>query len=380
MLRSRTGQRRTGQLRSLTSIEADRPLVVSCYLDTDGRARPRYRDLVAAAEQVSRSVRGSAERLGLDRDSRAEVDSGLAVFLRSVDELVERGATRGLAVFSCRSLGLEEELRLPVRVPDRGAVGRRPCLLPLALATAGRAPIGLILTERERARLAIYRLGELEELPGLRADVPAQTSGGGWAQARLARHSDEAAHHHVKRVAEAAYQAFRDVEDLEVVLAGPEAAVNDLAGCLRADLARRVVGRLHLPVAVPTAELTAALAEVEAARAAEQRVRLVDRLHAEAGSATVAAGLEPFLEALRERRVVTVLVADGASAPGARCPSCGTLALALDCPACGSPTAPLEDVVEPALEEALRYGATVMQVPQGAGLDVADGVGALLRY
>jgi Bacterial archaeo-eukaryotic release factor family 10 len=370
-----------GQLKQLAGVEATRPVVVSCYLGTDGRTRPRHSELVQAAEQVVRQARAAADALALERDARAAVDADLATFTRLVgDHLVDRGPTRGLAWFGSRELGLAEQIRLPLALPDQGRVGWRPSLLAVEAAVAGHPPLGLLLADRERARLALYQLGELEELPGLIDEVPAHTSGGGRAQARLQRHSDEAAHHHARRAADGAYHAFRGVDGLEVVLAGPEIAVKDVYACLRAELAERVVARLHLPLTSSKAELEVALAEVEASRAADRRAELVDRINREAGSRTVAAGLAAVLEALGDRRVATALAVEGHTAPGAVCPNCGMLALALDCPACQSPTVPVDDAVEPALEEALRQGATVMHVPVNGGLEAVGGVGALLRY
>jgi peptide subunit release factor 1 (eRF1) len=370
----------TERLRDLSDLRADRPVVVSCYLDTGGRNRPRHSQLLQAAEQVARSTRAEIERLDLSRDERAEVEAVLGALVATVGELVDRGSTRGLVTFSCRALGLAEVLRLPVPLGDRGAIGRRPFLLPLETALAEDGPVGLVLTGRERTRLALYQLGELQELPEVFDQVPAQTSGGGRAQARLARHSDKVAHQHVKRAAEAAFQAFRGVDGLELVLAGQEPAVRDLAVCLRPELADRVVAELRLPLTATTLELTQALAEVAVSRAAARRGELVRRVREEAGSAAVAAGLGPVLDALRDRRLATVVATATMATPGASCPRCGLLALALECPACGTATVALDDVVEPALEEALRQGATVLQVPVDAGLEAVGGVGAVLRY
>jgi hypothetical protein len=369
----------TERFRRLRDVEADRPLVVSCYLDTSGRRRPRHPELVRAAEQVARSVRADADRLDLDKEERCSVEADLDDFLRGVAGLVDRGTTRELISFSCRSLGLDEQLRMPVPLGDRGAIGRRPLLLPLESALAGDVPIGLVLTDRERSRIALRQLGELEELAEVVDTVPAQTSGGGWAQARLARHADDAAHHHAKRAAEAAYQAFRGVDGLELVLAGPESAVRDLAGCLRPELAERVVAELRLPVGASRAELSQVLAEVAAERASVRNGELVRHVTEQAGSPTVAAGLGPVLEALRRRRLATVLAAARMTSPGATCPGCGQLALALECPSCGTATEALDDVVEPTLEEAMRQGATVVVVPDSA-LGTVGGVGAVLRY
>ena len=368
------------RFRMLRAVQAERPVVVSCYLDTSGRDRPRRPDLLRAAGRLVRSMRADADRLDLDREERSAVDADLDDFLRGVGGLVDRGSTRQLISFSSRSLGLSEQLRLPLPLGDHGAIGRRPMLLPLESALAADAMLGLALTDRGRTRLFLQQLGELEELPGVIDEVPAQTSGGGWAQARLARRADAAAQQHAKRSAEAAYQAFRAIDGLELVLAGPEPAVRDLAGRLRSELADRVVAELRLPLTAGTLELSQALAEVAAQRAAERRAELVRRVREEAGSASVAAGLGPVLDTLRQRRLATVVAAATLTTPGASCPDCGLLSLALECPACGTATVALDDVVEPALEEALRQGATVLRVPADADLEPVGGVGAVLRY
>jgi Bacterial archaeo-eukaryotic release factor family 10 len=369
----------TERFRMLRNVQSERPVVVSCYLDTSGRGRPRRPDLVRAAERVIRSVRADADRLDLDREERGAVDADLDDFLRSVAELVDRGTTRQLISFSSRSLGLSEQLRLPLPLGDHGAIGRRPMLLPLESALADDAVLGLVLTDRERTRLLLQQLGELEELPGLVDEVPAQTSGGGWAQARLARRADDAAHQHAKRSAEAAYQAFREIDWLELVLAGPEPAVKDLAGRLRSELADRVVAELRLPIGAGQREISHALERVAAERAAARNAALVRRVTEEAGSPAIAAGLGPVLEALRQHRLATVLAAARMTSPGANCPGCGQLALALECPSCGRATDALDDVIEPTLEEAMRQGATVVVVPDAA-LETVGGIGAVLRY
>jgi hypothetical protein len=370
----------TEQLRELRDVKAPRPLVVSCYLDTSGRDRPRHPHLIEAAERVARRARAAADRLDLERDERLEVEAGLGGFMDLVmHQMTGRGAVRQLVTFSCRSIGLDRQLRLQFPVGDRAAVGRRPLLLPLEVAMASETTIGLVLTDRERTRIVLRELGEVVELDELVDPVPPRTSGGGWAQSRLARHAGDAAHRHAKRSAEAAYRALRGIDGLELALGGPAEAVKDLAVCLRPELAGRVVAELRLPVGARPSELAQALADLAAERSAAHRAELVRRVTEEAGSATVVAGLEPVVEALRQHRLATVLATARMRSPGASCQRCGRLALALECPSCGAATQAIDDVVEPVLEEAARQGATVVVVSDGS-LERIGGVGAVLRY
>jgi peptide subunit release factor 1 (eRF1) len=68
-----------------------------------------------------------------------------------------------------------------------------------------------------------------------------------------------------------------------------------------------------------------------------------------------------------------------------RCPSCGHLAAdGARCPICGTATEPEPDLVEEAVEAALRNGSRVETVPAGVEgadeLEAAGGIGALLRF
>ena len=71
-------------------------------------------------------------------------------------------------------------------------------------------------------------------------------------------------------------------------------------------------------------------------------------------------GLEATLAALADRRVATLLVSDGFSAPGPYCPACGHIGPDLrQCPVCGATNVELEDVAEVAIENAVAQDPDV---------------------
>jgi peptide subunit release factor 1 (eRF1) len=87
------------------------------------------------------------------------------------------------------------------------------------------------------------------------------------------------------------------------------------------------------------------------------------------------------LAALAERRVGTLLLSQGFSEGGWRCPTCDNLfAKGPTCPVDGATMVHLDDVVEEAVQQALAQGARVEVCIGNADLDVLGRIGALLRY
>jgi len=127
---------------------------------------------------------------------------------------------------------------------------------------------------------------------------------------------------------------------------------------------------------------------VEREREDEALARLREGL---SGGPRPAAGrLMDVLEALNQRRVETLLIAAGTTAPGRECPSCGWLGVAGDqCPADGTPTIAHDDVLGPAVQRALLQSADVRvlerreadgEPAQAQQLDMYGGIGAVLRF
>jgi peptide subunit release factor 1 (eRF1) len=91
-------------------------------------------------------------------------------------------------------------------------------------------------------------------------------------------------------------------------------------------------------------------------------------------------GVTPTVRALSRGQVRSLLVHADASQPGFRCGKSGRLALTeRECRGEGDPI-PVLDVVDDAIEEALRQGVDVNVVYEPEARDAIDGLGALLRF
>jgi peptide subunit release factor 1 (eRF1) len=188
-------------------------------------------------------------------------------------------------------------------------------------------------------------------------------------------------------VAEALLRLHRTRRFEHLVLSGPEEVVAELERHLHDYLRRRVVDRANASTTARAGEvLDHALALEEAmerAREEETVGRLIAESVGKAGRAV--AGLDRTLEALGAGRADTLIVSLGMEAEGVRCAACGHLAGGgARCPMCGSKTEREPDLVEEAVEAALRRGCRVETVPAttpGADrLEALGGMGALLRF
>jgi peptide subunit release factor 1 (eRF1) len=107
---------------------------------------------------------------------------------------------------------------------------------------------------------------------------------------------------------------------------------------------------------------------------------LVREMQEALGSGWSVNGMTPTLRALSRGQVRALLVHADAGEPGFRCADSGRLALTeRDCRGEGEPTAVL-DVVDDAIEEALRQKVDVNVVYEPEARDAIEGLSGLLRF
>jgi peptide chain release factor subunit 1 len=367
-------------LRTLTGWDSHGLPVSTLYLDVDGRRYPRRQDVEARADALSHELHPSSEDAG--REARRSIQEDVRKFLDFVRQL-DRGATRGLALFSSSGAGLWHDVTLPRPLPDRAVVSSTPHVLPLEAVVEAFETYCTVLVDRERARIFLTRAGRVHEQTDLWDDVPGRHDQGGWAQARFQRHIEEHVGRHLKHVGDVLLRLERRDRFDHLILAGPDEAVAEFERGLHDYLRRCVVARVHLPMAATAKEVLERATEVEERREVERERAIVERLTAGARAGRGAViGLAPTLAALNEARVDTLVVPFGRSAPGVHCPRCGWLGGdGSECPVCGGETEAVADVVESGVEKALRQSARVetLSFLDGRGSPLPD-VGALLRF
>jgi peptide subunit release factor 1 (eRF1) len=373
-------------LERLTRVQPGQHRVVTCYLKLEPRDRTRGKYLIKLKNRVKAAAHG-LPRLGLDRTAADQVQRDLdriQQFLRAPGNLP---ATQGVAIFACEDIELFETVPLPVVYRSRLAVDATPLIRELASVEDEFGRLLTVVLDRTSARFFEVTAYQAQELPGLRANSTrgkrfhGDQDGPGWGEHTYNNRIREEKQRHYESIARELFTIDRRHPAHGIVLAGPGPEAGAVEPFLHSYLVERLIGtaRLNPKDATTAAVHATTLAVREGYERASERA-LVHEMLEGVGTGWGINGLRPTLHALSRGQVRSLLVHADASQPGFRCGDSGRLALSeKECRGEGEPIAVL-DVVDDAIEEALRQGVDVNVVYEPEARDAIDGLGALLRF
>jgi peptide subunit release factor 1 (eRF1) len=374
-------------LERLTRIDPGKHRVVTCYLKLEPRDRNRGKYLIKVKNRV-KSVLGALPRLGLERAGAEEVARDLnrvQQFLRTPGNLPR---THGLAIFACEGIGLFETVPLPVVHRSRLAVNGSPLVGELASVEEEFGRLLTVVLDRTSARFFEVTAYQTTELLGLRADSTRgkrfhgdQDGSSGWGEHTYNNRIRQEKQRHFEAISRELFTIDRKRPAQGIVLAGPGPEAGAVEPFLHTYLAERLIGtaRLNPKDATPAAVHATTLAVREAYERASERA-LVHEMLEGIGTGWGINGVTPTLRALSRGQVRSLLVHADASQPGFRCGDSGRLApTERECRGEGAPI-PVLDVIDDAIEEALRQSVDVNVVYEPEARDAIEGLGALLRF
>ena len=364
-------------IRELAAIKGDKAPITSCYLDVDGRRVARHQDLEREVDILLKAARAKA-------DGEQSVESDFDRIRALVGSGLDRSRTRGLAIFSCSADRLWHVIELPVPVHARVVVNHVPAVGQLESVLREHEPIGVLLADRQHARMFVFELGELVERSEMFEALPRATGARG-ERDRGGDHPhslEERTQQHLRNAAQVAFDVWSQHPFEHLAIAAPEHLAGHLEAALHPYLRRRLCGRLSVPVTANHAEVLTAAQQVEAQVERAREAQVVERLRtAVAAGRRGLAGLGPVVDALSTHRVGTLVVSKGFTAPGWRCRKCDKLAaMGRRCKGCGGEMVEVDDLVEDVVEEALTQSCELEICVGNADLDVMGRIGALLRY
>jgi hypothetical protein len=385
----------TDRLRELAETRSAAGKVLSVFINLDPRefAAPpaRATEISSVLDEASRTIR---DLDGLTHDERVALGADVERVRDALTDGVDYQGARGLAIFASQPADLFEIHKLPRPVAHKVSIGDSPCVEPLARIGAGEL-WWLVLVDRRHGRLLAGTEDGLVELwktddpisgvrqqAGFSQSRDQQTGGG---EDRAMRGIEKDVDDHFRRVGDELRRRLEKVHIAGVLVGGPVEAVSRFEGLLHNDVKKCLKGRFDSEVWTSGADdvLKAArgvLEELTVARDGE----LLDKI--DQGLATggrAVAGLNDVLPAVHERRIDTLVVEEGFSAKGVRCPQCGWLGVSAggQCPADGTMTEMVDNVVEVAVARAFGQDARVRYLPAGEpGRKVKGSIAAVLRF
>ncbi|HZU86211.1 MAG TPA: hypothetical protein VFF78_01935 [Anaerolineaceae bacterium] len=300
-------------------------------------------------------------------------------------------AGRAVAIFSCAAKNFFRAYPLALPVRDRISVTDRPGVQPLANLMDNYGGYGVVLLDKQGARLFSFHLGELREQEGVLGETVKHTKRGGASSVHGQRggaagqtgHMDELIDRNMKDIVDFAVHFFEAQHSRRILLGGTEENLSLFRGLLPKAWQSLVMGEFAMSMTASHTDVLHRAMQVGLQAERHREARLIEEiidLTAKGGNAVT--GLEGTLAAVSQDRVQTLFVAEGFHSAGYHCLGCDALSLqrGLQCNLCGAKLEKVIDVVDRAISRAMRSGAIVEVVQTTPPVEKIGLICARLRY
>jgi peptide subunit release factor 1 (eRF1) len=361
--------------------------VVSCYLKLEPRDRVRRKYLTKARNRA-KELEYALPSMGWDRQRQDAIRSDLSRVIDHLRDDAHLPDAQGVAIFASAPLDLFEVRALPRVHRSRLAVDRTPLVRELAASEAEFGRIFTVTLDRTTALIWEVTAYDARVVHKVVSDV---TRGGRYhsAAARGDATGEHSFHNrirdekrrHLERVARALFDLDRKSPGHQIVIAAPGTEAAALEPYLHNYLADRLIGYARVAPKDATPPVVQRItAEVRAEFSRTSEARHIEELAEGLGTSWAVNGVRPTLQALSQGQVRLLLVRGDAMLPGFRSMKTGRLStLARDLRDDGQ-VMPTVDIIDDAIEEALRQRVALDVIYDPAAGEAVDGLAGLLRF
>ena len=299
-------------------------------------------------------------------------------------------AAKGLALFSDQGVDFFNTYQFGVSVPEKVFVSHRPTIRPRVHLLETFMGWGVVLVDKQGARLFSFNLGELSESKGVTGDEVKQTKrGGGNAMHGRMGGSDPSGNveniieRNFKDVIEHATEFFKHHHIRRIMIGGTDDNIARFKEELPKAWQSLVAGEFSMSMTAGHSEVLEQATRVSLATHEKITQSLVNQaITLSAKGSNGVTGLIDTLNAIHEGRVITLLVMQDFEQAGYRCDGCGYLSVQEleTCPFCKGSFKRIDVAVEMAVQETLRNNAEVKVVKDSPELAQVGQIAAIMRY
>jgi peptide subunit release factor 1 (eRF1) len=299
---------------------------------------------------------------------------------------------KGIAIFSATDFWRAYPLVFPVG--NSVHVSPQPHIKPLADYFDAYDRYGVVLVDREGARLFLFNQGTLQDATGVlgeelrnhRRDATGRggRSGTGPGQGKspgLDSRLERVTTRNLRDAVELTQAFYKAGKCERIILGGTDDNRARFLAMLPKALQNEVIGGLPIDMYASATDVLERTMDLIQESVAERKAALVQSLITAAHKDLGSLGLADTLLAVQEQRVQTLVISEGFRAPGYLCTNCGYLTLREggECAMCEGPVQELEDVVDHLVHRAIGLEVEVVFAHDEA-LDKAGSIGALWRF
>jgi peptide chain release factor subunit 1 len=299
---------------------------------------------------------------------------------------------RAGAVFSCAALDFFRAYPLALPVRNLVQTSDRPSVKPLADLLDAYGGFGVVLVDKQGARLFSFHLGELREQEGVLGEEVRHVKRGGASSfpgrrggiAGRTNHMEQTIDNNLKDSAEFAAHFFEESHVRRVLIGGTDENVAAFRTLLPKSWQSLIVGTFPMGMAASQTEVLSKAIQLGLEAERQRETHLLEDLvtQAKKGNGAVL-GAEDTFDAINHGRVKMLVVVEDLHQPGYVCDHCAALYATLE-PACemcseGKIEKTL-DATEIAVSAVMRAGGEVEVVAPRDTFTAAGSLGAILRY
>jgi peptide subunit release factor 1 (eRF1) len=357
--------------------------VVSFYLHVDGRDRSLHQ-CTERTHQLIWSARSDAESQAMPEQAHTALLNDFDRIMHSIETDWAVGENKGLAIFACSAVGMWRAYPLPCRVPDSIRVAHKPYVRPLASLLSQHLRSGVVVIDREKTRLFRFHGGELQlfgeivdpfnvtEMPSLPVDDFAKVV----VEAQMLEY--------LTRVEDSLSNMVERARLKRLVVLGTAEMLVLFLNLLPKSLSEHTIGSEDTsPQDLQDSEIVHRVETILAGLEQHDENELVCSIREAASPGGLGViGLEETLRALSSHSLKTLAVDLDLKGVGYCCDRCHYMFSSYGaCPQCGeSKPNVVEDIVEAAINGAIRQGVKVRFVSSNRPWSEAGGIGGLLAF